>query len=62
MYEPEHFPGVICRMKEPKCVLLIFSTGKLVCVGATREEDIYKAVENMVIILEGTEVITRKEG
>jgi len=52
MYEPEQFPGAIYRMKDPKVVFLIFTTGKLVCVGAKREEDVYRAVENLVAILE----------
>jgi len=52
MYEPEQFPGAIYRMKDPKVVFLIFSTGKLVCVGAKREEDVYRAVENLVAMLE----------
>ncbi len=62
MYEPDQFPGLIYRMDDPKCVFLIFSTGRLVCVGTTREEDVYKAVENIVTVLEDTEVLTRKEG
>ena len=34
MYEPEHFPGaVICRL-DPKCTILLFASGRLVCVGA----------------------------
>jgi len=61
MYEPEQFPGAIYRMENPKCVFLIFSTGKLVCVGTTREEDVCKAVENFVTILDDVEVLTRKE-
>jgi len=62
MYEPEQFPGAIYRMEEPKCVFLIFSMGKFVCVGASREADVYTAVGNFVTILEDTEVIIRKEG
>ena len=62
MYEPEQFPGAIYRMEEPRCVFLIFSTGKLVCVGTTREADVYKAVENIVTILDDAEVLIRKEG
>jgi len=62
MYEPDQFPGLIYRMEDPRCVFLIFSAGKLVCVGTTREEDVYKAVENIVTVLEDTEVLTRKEG
>jgi len=62
MYEPGQFPGAIYRMEDPKCVFLIFATGKLVCVGTTREADIYKAVENMITVLDDAEVLIRKEG
>jgi len=62
MYEPGQFPAAIYRMQEPKCVFLIFSTGKLVCVGTTREEDVYKAVENIITVLDDAEVLIRKEG
>ncbi len=34
-YEPELFPGLIYRMKEPKVVLLIFVSGKVVLTGDT---------------------------
>jgi len=33
-YEPEQFPGLIYRLKEPKVVLLLFGSGKVVCTGA----------------------------
>ena len=62
MYEPDQFPGAIYRMEEPRCVFLIFGNGKLVCVGTTREADVYKAVENIVTILDDAEVLIRKEG
>jgi len=42
-YEPEQFPGLIYRMEDPRAVFLIFSSGKLVCTGARREEDIHQA-------------------
>nr|MDO8081447.1 TATA-box-binding protein [Candidatus Freyarchaeota archaeon] len=48
MYEPEQFPGLIYRMKDPKVVLLLFTTGKLVITGAKREDEIYTAVENVL--------------
>jgi transcription initiation factor TFIID TATA-box-binding protein len=62
MYEPEQFPGAIYRMEDPRCVFLIFSSGKLICVGATSEADVCKAVENLVTILDDAEVLVRKEG
>jgi len=52
MYEPEQFPGLIYRMDEFKVVILLFASGRLVCTGATKEEDVYSAVaklhENLV--------------
>jgi hypothetical protein len=33
-YEPELFPGLIYRMRQPKIVLLIFVSGKIVLTGA----------------------------
>ena len=52
MYEPEQFPGVIHRMLEPKTMTLIFATGKLVCVGATHEEEIHRSVNQIHNLLE----------
>ncbi|MET1129207.1 MAG: TATA-box-binding protein [Thermoproteota archaeon] len=47
MYEPEQFPGLIHRMDEPRVVLLIFSSGKMVITGAKREEEVFQAVNNI---------------
>jgi len=52
MYEPEQFPGVIHRMLDPKTVILIFSSGKLVCTGAKTEKDVYRSVNNLHNLLE----------
>ena len=46
-YEPEQFPGLVFRMKEPKVVILIFSTGKVICTGARSKKDVELALENM---------------
>jgi len=47
MYEPEVFPGLIYRMKDPKTVFLIFSTGKIVCTGAKNKESVKEAILNL---------------
>ena len=47
MYEPEQFPGLIYRMDEPKVVFLLFSSGKIVCTGATKEEIVYEAIAKL---------------
>ncbi|MDI6904666.1 MAG: TATA-box-binding protein [Candidatus Bathyarchaeia archaeon] len=52
MYEPEQFPGLIYRMGEPKVVILLFASGKLVCTGAKKEQDVYDAVHKLHEILE----------
>lgn len=57
MYEPEQFPGLIYRMGEPKTVMLLFSSGKLVCTGAKKEEDVEKAVKKLKEILESKNLI-----
>ncbi|MDH5375228.1 MAG: TATA box-binding protein [Candidatus Bathyarchaeota archaeon] len=57
MYEPEQFPAAIYRMESPRVVFLIFSTGKIVCVGAKKEEDVYEAVENLRRRLEDMKVL-----
>ena len=52
MYEPEQFPGLIHRMVDPKTVILVFSSGKLVCAGAKNEEDVHRSVHNLHNMLE----------
>ena len=46
-YEPEQFPGMVYRIREPKVVMLLFSTGKIVCTGAKSVEDVSKAAEKL---------------
>ncbi|KAH0850228.1 hypothetical protein HID58_091279 [Brassica napus] len=50
-YEPELFPGLIYRMKQPKIVLLIFVSGKIVITGAKMREETYTAFENIYPVL-----------
>ena len=47
-YEPEQFPGLVVRLDEPKVVLLLFGSGKLVCTGARRPGDIEIAVKKIM--------------
>ena len=57
MYEPEQFPGLVYRMGEPKVVMLMFSSGKLVCTGAKHEDMVREAVEKLHGILEDYDLI-----
>jgi transcription initiation factor TFIID TATA-box-binding protein len=42
-YEPEQFPGLVYRVGEPKVVVLLFKSGKLVLTGAKNIEDVKAA-------------------
>ena len=57
MYEPEQFPGLIYRMAEPKVVILLFASGKLVCTGAKQEQNVYDAVQKLHVLLEEKKLI-----
>ena len=57
MYEPEQFPGLIHRMLDPKTVILLFASGKLVCTGAKKEDDVYRSVNNLHVVLEEKELM-----
>jgi len=56
-YEPEQFPGLIHRMLDPKTVILVFASGKLVCTGAKTESDVYRSVHNLHNLLEEKELM-----
>jgi len=46
-YEPEQFPGLVYRIDDPKVVVLLFGSGKLVCTGAKQPDDVKRAVEKI---------------
>jgi len=46
-YEPEQFPGLVYRIREPKVAMLLFGSSKTVCAGARNTEDVSKAVEKL---------------
>ena len=46
-YEPEQFPGLVYRIKEPKVAMLLFGSGKIVCAGARKIEEISIAVDKL---------------
>jgi len=50
-YEPEQFPGLVYRVKNPKAAILIFSSGKIVCTGARSIADVRKAVEKVARVI-----------
>ena len=51
-YNPEQFPGLVLRIKEPKTSALIFSSGKVVCTGARSMDKVEEAVKKIIKSLE----------
>ena len=47
-YNPEQFPGLVLRIKEPKTSALIFSSGKVVCTGARTLEDVDRSIQSII--------------
>lgn len=62
LYEPEQFPGVIYRMREPKVVLLLFGSGKIVITGAKFESQIQEAADKVLDRLLELGVVRIPEG
>jgi len=57
MYEPEQFPGLIYRMQDPKTVLLLFASGKLVCTGAKSKEMVHESVAKIYEVLQDYDLL-----
>jgi transcription initiation factor TFIID TATA-box-binding protein len=46
-YEPEQFPGLVYRLNEPRVAMLLFGSGKIVCAGARKIEEVSQAVDKL---------------
>ena len=51
-YNPEQFPGLVIRIKEPKTSALIFSSGKVVCTGARTIKEVEESLKKIIKSLE----------
>src|SRR5574344_1762173 len=47
-YNPDTFPGLVLRIKEPKSAVLVFSSGKLVCTGTKSIAQVKEVVEEVI--------------
>jgi len=47
-YNPEQFPGLVMRIKEPKTSALLFSSGKVVCTGAKSKDYAKKSIHKII--------------
>jgi len=60
-YNPEQFPGLVIRIKEPKTSALIFSSGKIVCTGARTMTNVHESVRKIIKSLEKINVKIKVE-
>jgi transcription initiation factor TFIID TATA-box-binding protein len=51
-YNPEQFPGLVIRIKDPKTSALIFSSGNIVCTGARSLEKVDESIKKIIESLE----------
>ena len=58
-YDPERFPGLIYRLKEPKTATLLFRSGKAVCTGGKSLEQVEIAISKVVKQLEAAGVVIK---
>ncbi|MFH0977817.1 MAG: TATA-box-binding protein [Candidatus Woesearchaeota archaeon] len=50
-YEPEQFPGLVYKLAEAKATFLLFSNGKVVCTGTKSEQEVYRALDMLIVNL-----------
>ena len=47
-FQPEKFPGLIIKIDNPRAVVLLFKSGKIVCTGTNNLEDASLAVNSII--------------
>src|SRR3989337_3731839 len=47
-YNPEQFPGLVLRIKEPKSAVLVFSSGNLVCTGTKSVAQVKEVIQAVI--------------
>jgi transcription initiation factor TFIID TATA-box-binding protein len=47
-YNPETFPGLVLRVKEPKSAVLVFSSGNLVCTGTKSTLQVRQVIDAVI--------------
>ena len=47
-YNPEQFPGLVIRIKDPKTSALVFSSGKVVCTGAKSLDKVEESIQQII--------------
>ena len=62
-YNPEQFPGLVMRIKEPKTSALIFSSGNIVCNGAKSMKKVKESIQVIIknVAKVGVKVTTKPQ-
>src|SRR3989344_1616722 len=47
-YNPETFPGLVLRIKQPKSAVLVFSSGNLVCTGTKSIAQVKQVIDAVI--------------
>ena len=47
-YNPEQFPGLVLRVKQPKSAVLVFSSGNLVCTGTKSIAQVKEVIDQVI--------------
>ncbi len=55
-YNPEQFPGLVMRIRDPKSSALLFSSGKVVCTGTKHINDAKKSILEIIRFLNNAKV------
>lgn len=51
-YNPEQFPGLVMKIKDPKTSALIFSSGRVVCTGAKSMKKVRESINKIIANVE----------
>ncbi len=57
-YNPQQFPGLVYRLDDPKVVVLLFGSGKMVCTGAKVPGDVTRAVDKIAAELRAASLMS----
>jgi transcription initiation factor TFIID TATA-box-binding protein len=60
-YNPDRFPALIVKLKEPKISFLIFGNGKMNCTGANRIDKVEEGVAKLVSQLRSLGVVIERD-
>ena len=47
-YNPEQFPGLVLRVKQPRSAVLVFSSGNLVCTGTKSIQQVKEVMDQVI--------------